>query len=588
MVDEQLAARFAAGQLGHDRLVGAKCSKIRSPGTSSWWRTITDYISEHYPETLPTHVRAAPRPNRVLDTVLMGRHTYAPALDAGITSPYAHLEQIVVSRTLPPVPDPAVRVVAEDAAAFVRKLERQPGRDIWLAGQLLSEVDDLVVKLNPVVAAAGVPLAAAAFHPHRYALRDATPLPSGVVVLRYRAAQEAAGGVQLCSLSPSPPPPVPEALRRMDRTAVRGAGGDIMDNRMRAGLVAAAVVAAGLALPVGTAGAAPGDVAPIVAGDRVVSGASPVTAAARTAGVRAAGVRAGDAAAVEAYWTPARMRAAKPAEAAPEFAAASRSRAALAPLAADTGAPVLSAPGGGSPARGGVAARATNPNLGSNHFTARTSGKVFFTKASGGNFVCSGTIVYTDGRDSVWTAGHCVHGGGSGADYHSNWTFVPGYDEDLADPAPHGRWTAWNLHTLESWSEDKDWRKDLGVATMRTRDGDHIADKLGGQGWAGNIDRHQFMNAFGYPSAGPDFDGGHLMQCAGNSTLWRSGAHENKITCDMTPGVSGGGWLKDYNGRTGYLNGVFSRVDDRDNPTIAIGPYFGDSSVVLFDGTKNN
>lgn len=154
---------------------------------------VLTYMREHWPETLPTHLREA-GPLRVFDTVLMGRHTYEPALRAGITSPYAHLAQIVFSRSLGPSPDPAVRVVAGDPGEVVARLKREPGRDIWLAGggslagQLLPAVDELVVKLNPVVAGAGIPLVTGGFDPHRFALTDATPLSGGVVVLRYRAA----------------------------------------------------------------------------------------------------------------------------------------------------------------------------------------------------------------------------------------------------------------------------------------------------------------------------------------------------------------------------------------------------------------
>ena len=153
------------------------------------------YMGEHYPETVPTHLRAPEQrgaPNRVFDTVLMGRHTYEPALKAGITSPYAHLTQIVFSRS-PTTPDPAVRVAAGDPLEVVAELKRQPGGDIWLAGggnlagQLLPAVDELIVKLNPVIAGAGIPLAAAGFNPHQFTLTEATPLPSGVVVLRYRS-----------------------------------------------------------------------------------------------------------------------------------------------------------------------------------------------------------------------------------------------------------------------------------------------------------------------------------------------------------------------------------------------------------------
>ncbi|MEU8660091.1 dihydrofolate reductase family protein [Actinoplanes philippinensis] len=153
------------------------------------------FMTEHFPETLPTHVRAAlgvDTPNRVFDTILMGRHTYEPALQAGITSPYAHLKQVVFSRTL--AGSDGVDVVADDPPAFVAKLKQQPGGDIWLAGggnlagQLLPAVDELVLKLNPVIAGGGIPLAAAGFHPHRFVLESSTALADGVLVLRYRTA----------------------------------------------------------------------------------------------------------------------------------------------------------------------------------------------------------------------------------------------------------------------------------------------------------------------------------------------------------------------------------------------------------------
>ncbi|HWS34771.1 MAG TPA: dihydrofolate reductase family protein [Actinoplanes sp.] len=146
---------------------------------------VIGYMQDNYPETLPSHVRGpdAP-PNRVFDTVLMGRNTYEPALKAGISHPYAHLEEIVFSRTL--------RLEQGDPVTVVRDLKQQPGLDIWLAGggdlagRLLPEIDELVLKLNPVVIGTGVPLAAAGFAPHHFTLVDTTPLPSGVVVLRFR------------------------------------------------------------------------------------------------------------------------------------------------------------------------------------------------------------------------------------------------------------------------------------------------------------------------------------------------------------------------------------------------------------------
>lgn len=150
---------------------------------------LQEFIRTRYPETLPTHARPmvgipADTPNRAFDTLVMGRGTLDPPLKLGITHPYAHLTEYVFSRTLE-------GAQSGDPVGFVRKLKQEDGLDIWLcgsgdlAGQLLSEVDELVIKLSPVIAGEGIPLVRQGFHPTRFALVSATPLESGVVVLTY-------------------------------------------------------------------------------------------------------------------------------------------------------------------------------------------------------------------------------------------------------------------------------------------------------------------------------------------------------------------------------------------------------------------
>ncbi|WP_414685476.1 dihydrofolate reductase family protein [Micromonospora robiginosa] len=156
---------------------------------------VAPYLATEWPQTLPTFAHAqlgvASPPTGRFDTVLMGRGTYQPGLAIGVTSPYAHLRQYVFSRTLAPADHPDVEVVAGDPVAFVRDLKTRPGGDIWLcggghlAGQLFDEVDELVVKLNPVVAGSGIPLVARGFAPHRFTLTATRPFDSDVVVLRY-------------------------------------------------------------------------------------------------------------------------------------------------------------------------------------------------------------------------------------------------------------------------------------------------------------------------------------------------------------------------------------------------------------------
>lgn len=154
-----------------------------------------EWIKSEFADALPSHVRAqlgvGERPNDKFDTVIMGRRTYDPALSAGITSPYAHLRQYVVSRTLEST-DPAITVVREDPLATVRALKAEDGGlDIYLAGggelagQLLDEIDRLVVKLYPVVAGAGRTAFGSTFSPTRFELEQTHTFPGGNAVLVY-------------------------------------------------------------------------------------------------------------------------------------------------------------------------------------------------------------------------------------------------------------------------------------------------------------------------------------------------------------------------------------------------------------------
>ncbi|NUS94245.1 MAG: dihydrofolate reductase [Nocardia sp.] len=141
------------------------------------------WINARYPESVPTHIRehagiAPDTPNRHWDTVVMGRGTYEPALEVGIASPYAHLKQYVVSTTLDRVDDPEVELVRTDPVELVRRLKKEEGpagKDIWLcgggtlAGALIDEIDELVLKSYPVLAGTGVPVLSGAFRPSLFA-----------------------------------------------------------------------------------------------------------------------------------------------------------------------------------------------------------------------------------------------------------------------------------------------------------------------------------------------------------------------------------------------------------------------------------
>lgn len=150
---------------------------------------VMEYGVREFPETIPTHVReqvGIDVPNRRFDTLLQGRVSYQVALDEGITSPYAHLRQYVYSTTLPADVDPAVTVVSGDPCASVRSLKKEEGGlgicligGSRLAGALLPEIDELLVKRYPVVAGAGLPVFAGDFAPAPFERVTTTTFDSG-------------------------------------------------------------------------------------------------------------------------------------------------------------------------------------------------------------------------------------------------------------------------------------------------------------------------------------------------------------------------------------------------------------------------
>ncbi|WAB84243.1 dihydrofolate reductase family protein [Microcella daejeonensis] len=153
-------------------------------------------LAREVPESIPAHLREALGarldPARARwTTVLMGRRTYQPALDAGIASPYAPLEQIVVSRTLRPSGAEGEPRFVSDPVAVVRELREREGGGIWLcgggelAGALADEIDRLIVKVNPVLLGDGVPLLGGPAMPGPWRLESTRTLPGGVVMNEY-------------------------------------------------------------------------------------------------------------------------------------------------------------------------------------------------------------------------------------------------------------------------------------------------------------------------------------------------------------------------------------------------------------------
>jgi len=152
------------------------------------------YIAAEYPETIPGHLRdtlGVHSRNAHFDTVLMGRKTYEVGLAIGVTSPYAHLRQYVVSSTMAASPSSDVRLLSANPLDLVRDLKRENGLDIWLCGgarlatTLFDEIDELIVKINPIVLGSGIGLFAGVRTPTMLELSDHRTFAGGVAIHRY-------------------------------------------------------------------------------------------------------------------------------------------------------------------------------------------------------------------------------------------------------------------------------------------------------------------------------------------------------------------------------------------------------------------
>lgn len=270
----------------------------------------------------------------------------------------------------------------------------------------------------------------------------------------------------------------------------------------------------------------------------------------------------------EEYWTPERMKSAIPADL-PQATVSQQQQAVPRP--------------GPSGKHDGVAPKGVQASADVNTM----SGRVFFVNDQGANMSCSGSTVNSDGKKLVFTAGHCVHGGGAGRSWFdvNRWVFVPGYNNGNR---PYGTWNAYQQWTKNAWINNANRAFDVAAVVMQQLNGRRIVDAVGGQGikWGAGYGLRTYM--FGYP-AGPPFNGSLLYQCNGNT---RNEGGFPTLSCNMTGGASGGPWLENY-GATfwAYVNGVNSWLFWNGNPSNVYkwqSPYFSyDTAGSLFDQVKN-
>ncbi|MFJ3233803.1 trypsin-like serine peptidase [Streptomyces sp. NPDC086787] len=266
-----------------------------------------------------------------------------------------------------------------------------------------------------------------------------------------------------------------------------------------------------------------------------------------------------------AFWTADRMRGATPLDVLLTPGATKALRAPRPEAATTTVAPAAPTafpqPGGPWTAGGAV---------------VKTSGRVFFT-FQGRTASCTGNSVNSQNGSTVLTAGHCVKYQGS---WHTNWIFVPGYDNGQA---PYGQWAASKTLTTPQWDATQAMNYDIGAAVVAPLNGQKLTSVIGGQGIQFNGAYGQKMYAFGFPAAAP-YDGTKLIYCSGNSSKDWLLTQDHGVACNMTGGSSGGPWFANFDEATG--TGLQASVNSFGYvfiPNRMFGPYFGNDAKTLYD-----
>ncbi len=124
-----------------------------------------------------------------IDALVMGRKTYEIAQILGY--PTEH-KGYVFSKTLTGSDD-KITYVNESVGEFVRTLQQQPGKDIWLMGggelvrEFLNEdlIDEVIVAIVPVLLGDGIPLVAPGAVTRKLQLTNVQKFENGSVILLY-------------------------------------------------------------------------------------------------------------------------------------------------------------------------------------------------------------------------------------------------------------------------------------------------------------------------------------------------------------------------------------------------------------------
>jgi V8-like Glu-specific endopeptidase len=191
--------------------------------------------------------------------------------------------------------------------------------------------------------------------------------------------------------------------------------------------------------------------------------------------------------------------------------------------------------------------------------------------------VCSGAS--SAAANVVFTAGHCLNGGPPNPQnrWSSSVIFVPAYENGAR---PYGSFACGFMTVGNTWYSSGDFARD--VAACRTGNSNispfkTLTQAVGYLGFTWNQPRYQLWHALGYPSAAP-FNGQWMTVCTASWAVTDLSVtigypDPQGVGCDMTPGASGGPWIKGFKGGN-WINSVNSYKYTTAQPLAMYGPYF--------------
>lgn len=207
-----------------------------------------------------------------------------------------------------------------------------------------------------------------------------------------------------------------------------------------------------------------------------------------------------------------------------------------------------------------------------------TVGKVFFVDG-GYSYSCSASVVTSDSKDMIFTAGHCIYSITTRA-FVTNFAFIPQYENNTR---PYGTWVARSLYAMSNWANYLDLNSDVAIVLLYTLSSQHIQDVVGSQSVGFNYAHSAPVSSFGYPS---NYAGGQrITSCS--STKYFSGYSTytgDALPCSMNQGCSGGPWFDSYNPST--FTGIQTSVNSftvNATPNVMYGPYFGSSVQSMYN-----